>query len=316
MLYMKSKKDAMNHTEFEKKGAEFLRYLQIERNLSPHTVRAYQTDLRRFGAFWNTINSTEKQAIPISRAFERYCVALYHQQVEKTSIARKISSMQSFIEYLKTCGISLSISLTRPRLDKKLPEYLSIDEIFYLLDTIKLQDLPTRRPYRDKAIFELLYATGIRCSELVAIKFGDIDLEQKTIRIYGKGRKERIALFGQKAKEKILTYLQHERPEATNQQEKLFLNNRQEPLTPRSVQRIIEMFRTFLKIKKAITPHKLRHSFATHLLNQGVDLRVVQELLGHKTLASTEKYTHVTTQQLSELCDTLHPLNKFETESE
>lgn len=295
---------------FREKIKDFISYLEVERNLSVHTVRAYQTDLERFLTFWQTIQkNNSSEDIPLNRAFERYCVALYHEQIEKSSIARKMSCMKSFISFLKTLGITVPLSITRPRLDKKLPLFLSVDEIFHVLDTVRIDELPTRKPYRDKAVFELLYATGIRCSELVHIKISDIDIEQKTIRIYGKGRKERIALFGQKAKEMMLSYLAHERPQATSQSDRLFLNNRNEPLTTRSVQRIIEMFRAFLKIKKEITPHKLRHSFATHLLNQGVDLRTLQELLGHKTLASTEKYTHVSTEQLSEMCDTIHPLN-------
>ncbi|MBI2775017.1 tyrosine-type recombinase/integrase [Candidatus Dependentiae bacterium] len=299
----------MSPEQFREKIKDFISYLEVERNLSLHTVRAYQTDLERFLTFWKTIEKNSEQDIPLNRAFERYCVALYHEQIEKSSIARKMSCMKSFIAFLKTIGITVHLSITRPRLDKKLPLFLSVDEIFHVLDTIKIDDLPTRKPYRDKAVFELLYATGIRCSELVHIKISDIDIEQKTIRIYGKGRKERIALFGQKAKDIMLSYLANERPQATSQSDRLFLNNRNEPLTTRSVQRIIEMFRAFLKIKKEITPHKLRHSFATHLLNQGVDLRTLQELLGHKTLASTEKYTHVSTEQLSEMCDTMHPLN-------
>jgi integrase/recombinase XerC len=295
---------------FKEKIKDFITYLEVERNLSMHTVRAYQTDLERFLVFWQTIlNNNTQEQITLNRAFERYCVALYHEQIEKSSIARKISCMKSFISFLKTLGVVVPLTLTRPRLDKKLPLYLSVDEIFHVLDTIKHDELPTRKPFRDKAVFELLYATGIRCSELVQIKISDIDIEQKTIRIYGKGKKERIALFGTKAKEIMLSYLSHERPAVLHQNERLFLNNRNEPLTTRSVQRIIEMFRAFLKIKKKLTPHKLRHSFATHLLNQGVDLRTLQELLGHKTLASTEKYTHVSTEQLSMMCDTLHPLN-------
>ena len=188
---------------------------------------------------------------------------------------------------------------------------MSVDEVQYLLDTVQNEHLPTRRPIRDKAIFELLYATGIRCSELISIKLSNIDMNNKTIRIIGKGNKERIVLFGQKAHEKLVKYLENERPNPKNQSERLFLNHRGGPLTCRSIQRIIAMFRNLLKVNRKITPHKLRHSFATHLLNQGVDLRVVQELLGHKTLASTEKYTHVSLEHLSRMCETIHPLNKI-----
>jgi len=299
----------MNLLTFSQHVPNFLTHLHVERNLSAHTIRAYQTDLERFVHFWRTIQEKTTPELPLWQAFDRYCVALYHERIAAASIARKISSMQSCVQFLKGMGIEVVLHATRPRVEKKLPIYLSVDEVFYLLDNIKLEDLPTRKPYRDKAIFELLYATGIRCSELVSIKTSDIDFNEKTIRIFGKGRKERMALFGQKAKEMMLAYVAHERE--GSKAELFFLNNRDEPLTTRSVQRIIEMFRVFLKIKKRITPHKLRHSFATHLLNQGVDLRVVQELLGHKTLASTEKYLHVSTQELSDMCDTLHPMNKF-----
>ena len=161
---------------------------------------------------------------------------------------------------------------------------------------------------RDKAILELLYATGIRCSELVNICFNDINLEEKTIRIFGKGRKERIVLFGNKAKKQLVRYITAERETVAHKDEAVFLNFRGGQLSSRSVQRIIEMFRKFLQLERPITPHKLRHSFATHLLNQGADLRMVQELLGHQTLASTEKYTHVSLQVLSKMCDEVHPM--------
>ena len=210
---------------------------------------------------------------------------------------------------MQNYGIVLKLKLNRPRLDKKLPIYLSVDEVFYLLDAVTDEQLPTKKPARDKAIFELLYATGIRCSELVAIQFKDLDMNNKTIRILGKGKKERIVLFGQKAQTRIIEYLERERPKYAYAHEHLFVSNRLEALTPRTVQRIFEMFRSFLKFEKHITPHKIRHSFATHLLNQGADLRVVQELLGHKSLASTEKYTHVSLEDLTKLCDTIHPFN-------
>lgn len=149
----------------------------------------------------------------------------------------------------------------------------------------------------------------MRCSELCSIEMHDIDLENKVIKIYGKGRKERLALFGSKAKERLEQYLKYERRRVVDYKEKLFVNSQGEPLTPRTIQRIILMFRRFLKGNKLVTPHKIRHSFATHLLNSGADLRVVQELLGHQTLASTEKYTHVTGTRLAEIYDTMHPLS-------
>jgi len=242
---------------------------------------------------------------------ERYLVSLFYQKLDKNSIARKFSCFNSFERFLKTRGIKLDLQLTRPHLDKKLPIFLSVDEIIHLLDSVKDHELPTRSPLRDKAIFELMYATGVRCSELVHIRVNDIDMNNKTIRILGKGRKERVALFGQKAKDRLLAYLSSERPPIKGSDEPLFLNHSDEQLTSRSVQRIIAMFRPFLKVDRHITPHKLRHSFATHLLNQGTDLRVIQELLGHKSIASTEKYTHVSLERLTELCDTIHPIHSM-----
>lgn len=302
-------------TQLQNHKDDFITYLKIEKNLSDHTVRAYESDLKQFFNFWQQLGPDDKKLLSMRQIIERYLVNLFHKKIDKSTIARKFSCFKSFEKFLKTQGIVLKLKLQRPRLDKKLPIYLSVDEIFYLLDTITDDQLPTKKPSRDKAIFELLYATGVRCSELVAIKFKDLDMAGRTIRILGKGKRERIVLFGQKAHDKLQQYLDNERPRPADANEHLFLNNRTEPLTVRTVQRIFEMFRSFLKFEKHITPHKIRHSFATHLLNQGVDLRTVQELLGHKTLSSTEKYTHVSLEDLTKLCDTIHPMsNKLKNE--
>jgi len=298
-------------TEFQKKKDEFLAYIKVERNLALNTQRAYSGDLNQFIDFWKSLSTKEKKILSLRQIIERYLVSLFYKKIDKSSIARKFSCFTSFEKYLRSQGIELLLQLTRPRLDKKLPVYLSLDEITHLLDNVTCKDLPSKRPRRDKAIFELLYATGIRCSELINIKLEDVDFENKTIRIFGKGRSERIVLFGDKAKEQVLNYIDHERKAIEDHQERLFLNYRDEPLTSRSVQRIIEMFRKFLKVERAITPHKIRHSFATHMLNRGVDLRIVQELLGHKSLSSTEKYTHVSLEQLTKTCNEAHPLNKI-----
>lgn len=300
----------MTLEEFKKKKSDFLIHLKIERNCSVHTVRAYDNDLQQFVLFWTQQEQRSGQFIGLSLLWDRFFTALYYKKISKASIARKISAMKSFARYLKkTHGLQINLTLPRPRIEKKLPVFLSVDEITFLLDSIDNDALSSGFPYRDKAIIELLYATGLRCSELIAITFGAIDFTNKTIRIMGKGKKERIALFGSKALEKINLYLEHERPTWESLNDHLFLNYQSQQLTTRSVQRICAQFRTFLSSKKTLTPHKLRHSFATHLLNQGVDLRVVQELLGHASLTTTEKYTHVTTEQLSAMCDDLHPIN-------
>lgn len=300
----------MKLKEFLEKKDHFLAYIKIERNLAPNTLRAYTSDLMQFGEFWEQLSENEKNILPFRQIIERYLVSLFYKKIDKASIARKFSCFSSFEKYLRSRGTDLSLRLNRPRLDKKLPIYLSLDEINHLLDEVKNEELPSKKPYRDKAIFELLYATGVRCSELVNIKISDIDFGNKTIRIFGKGRSERITLFGNQAKKQLLDYIKKER-HSNNPQGNLFLNYRNEPLTSRSVQRIVEMFRKFLKVGRNITPHKIRHSFATHMLNRGVDLRVVQELLGHKSLSSTEKYTHVSLDDLAKTCNNAHPLNKM-----
>jgi integrase/recombinase XerC len=299
----------MKKEEFEQHKEAFLLYLKAERHFSEHTLRAYFLDLNQFISFWSDMADYDAQNLGLRQIIERYLVALFYKKISKSSIARKFSCFTSFERFLEGRGIELNLNLKRPRIDKKLPVYFSVDELFHLLDSIKNEALPTRYPVRDKTIFELLYATGVRCSELVNMCIQDVDMEAKTIRIFGKGKKERIVLFGIKAREKILEYYATERPEIQSQQEPLFLNYRYEKLTSRSVQRIIKMFRAFLPIERQLTPHKLRHSFATHLLNQGADLRAVQELLGHKTLATTEKYTHVSLENLSKLCEGVHPIN-------
>lgn len=298
----------MTIVEFSDKAAEFLTFLQIERNLSAHTIQAYQNDINQFVSFWNSQPEQEKKLLPIRQVLQRFLVSLFYKKISKNSIARKFSCFSSFEKFLETKGLKLNLQLKRPRIDKKIPVFLSIDELFYLLDAVENDQLPTRHPIRDKTILEVLYATGVRCSELTNIKLKDIDLQNRTIKIMGKGRKERIVLFGQKAHEKIMTYLQTERIK-TDTNAHLFLNNRGEKINARTIQRIVKMFRNVLQINRHITPHKIRHSFATHLLNQGADLRTVQELLGHKSLASTEKYTHVSLDQLAQKCDTYHPLH-------
>jgi integrase/recombinase XerC len=299
----------MTVLEWQEKQKDFIQYLQAQRNLSTHTIRAYQSDLQQFVNFWLSLNQDEQKLLSCKQIIERYLVSLYYKKINKNSIARKFSCFKSFSKFLQTHGIIIDITYQRPKIDKKLPIYLSVDEIFHLLDQVPDEALASQYPIRDKAIFELLYATGIRCSELIAIRFIDINLVEKTVRIKGKGNTERMALFGEKAKKKITEYITKERVPSADHYEHLFLNYRNQQLTPRSVQRIFEMFRAFLHIKKPITPHKIRHSFATHLLNMGVDLRVVQELLGHKTLTSTEKYTHVSLEDLKTLCETIHPIN-------
>lgn len=301
----------MKRAEFIEKKTEFLLTLAVERNLSEHTIRAYTSDLNQFIHFWEKLPTDDQEKLSIRQIIERYLMVLFYKKLDASSIARKFSCFRSFEEYLAKHGINLNLQLKRPRVPKKLPVYLSVDEMLHLLDSVKPSDLPSRFPLRDKAILELLYATGIRCAELVSIRINDLNMQEKTIRILGKGKRERMVLFGDKAKEKLLAYFKEERVYPKDSNEAVFLNFKNEKLTTRSIQRILEMFRSFLKIERPISPHKIRHTFATHMLKQGVDLRTIQELLGHRTITTTERYTHVTVQDLSSMYDTIHPLNSM-----
>lgn len=299
----------MERDQFVESAKRWITFLEIEKNVSIHTLRAYQSDMKQFVTFWDRLLSEGIRSH--TTVVTRYIVSLYYKKISKRSLARKISCLRSFALFARQEGFSFSLEAKPPKIEKKLPVILSVDEIFYLLDTVKPEALPTSFPYRDKALFELLYATGARCSEIIAIELGDISLSEKTIRVFGKGRKERLVLFGSKAKQALNLYLEREREALARRSSSafLFLNKDGLQLTPRSVQRILEMFRPFLKVNRKITPHTLRHSFATHMLNQGADIRIVQELLGHRTLTTTEAYTHVSSTELSEMCDSQHPLN-------
>jgi len=301
----------MTVEEFVEKVDEFLLFLETEKNVSRHTLRAYSTDLSQLVTFWERIALKEPAAaLTLNRVVQRYIVSLFYEKIAKTTLSRKLSCLRSFENYLLSQGIHLDLKVKAPKRDKRLPVTLSVDEIFYLLDEVKTEELPSKYPYRDKAILEVLYATGVRCSELTNIKLGDIDMREKIIRVMGKGRKERLVLFGRKAKAAIVLYIDKERSKfGIETDDYLFLSPRGKRLNERSVQRVCEMFRKLLKIDRQLTPHKIRHSFATHMLNQGVDLRVIQELLGHRTLSTTEIYTHVSSSQLAKMCDDKHPLN-------
>jgi len=299
---------------FKEKVKEFLSFMEIEKNVSYNTFRAYRADLSQIVDFWEHVLKSEPSAPhEIRGVIKRYIHSLFFKKITKASLARKISCLRSIGTYLRNEGINININFKAPRVERKIPTVLTVDEVFYLLDEIKVDDLPSKFPYRDKAILELLYATGVRCSELVNIKLQDIDFNNKSIMIFGKGRKSRMVLFGEKAKSVINKYLEKERAFTMNSKNSdyLFLNYVGEKITTRSIQRICEMFRKFLKVDKKITPHSIRHSFATHLLNQGADLRVVQELLGHKIISTTEIYTHVSSADLAKMCDDSHPLNNM-----
>lgn len=297
----------MRLDEFTHARQDFLIYVEIQKGLAVHTIKSYALDLQQCETFWHMHHAQ----LSLKETLDHFFIHLYNNKTQNSSIARKVSCLKSFEKFCLTQGRKLELKLQRPHIEKKLPIYLSVDEMFHLLDNVQSNDLPTSHPLRDVAILELLYATGMRCSELVNIKVNDVNMGEKIIQVNGKGGRERLTLFGSKAAEKIKNYLEKERKHVHSEDEYLFLNNRNNALSTRAIQRTLEEFRVFLKIKRRITPHKIRHTFATHLLNQGVDLRIVQELLGHRSLASTQIYTHVSMQQLANVCERLHPINQL-----
>jgi integrase/recombinase XerC len=288
---------------------QFLQYLQLERNLSPHTIRAYKIDLEAFIAFLKQQNIQGLKEIT-SQQIRTYLMSLM-QSLHRSTVNRKLASIRSFFKFLlkKRCiKTHPAEAIFGPKQEKELPHFLTVDETFRLLDK---PEVKTPLDCRNKAILELLYATGVRVGELVGLNLDDVDLKHGKILVYGKGRKHRLVFIGEKAKQALENYLQIRKAEKPvcrqgREEKAFFLNVRGERLSARSVERMVKKY-SMCGIFKDVYPHMLRHSFATHLLNQGTDLRVVQELLGHASLATTQKYTHVTVEKLMEVYDKTHP---------
>ncbi|HPC04362.1 MAG TPA: tyrosine recombinase XerC [Syntrophales bacterium] len=295
-------------------------HLLHERNLSPHTVRGYLSDLRQFfrpagEAEGEPSGDPQIPLAGISAGDIRAHLALLHRMKEKkSSISRKISSLRTFFRYLARRGWirgNPMEGISSPRGEKHLPVFLTVDEAFDLLDGPAKGDAPN---LRDRAILELLYGAGIRVSELTGLDREDLDSANGLIRVRGKGRKERIVPFGAPAGKAVRDYLETAVPAAPPPGEgtPLFLNRFGKRLTARSVARILDRHLAQRGIPKKIGPHALRHSFATHLMDGGADLRTIQELLGHESLSTTQKYTSVTVMRLLEVYDKAHPKAKGE----
>jgi len=286
--------------------AKFLSYLKVERNFSPHTIKAYEIDLKKFKYFMERENINKLEEVS-AKDIRKYLVDQM-SNCSRTTIYRRLSSLRSFFKFLLKKGYLNShpaSDVFSPKLPKQLPHFLTVDEVFGLL---RMPKLDTPLASRDKAILELLYATGMRVSELVNLDLEDVNILQGTILVYGKGRKERVAFIGKKAKEALIDYLKQRKNLVKDKKERaLFLNTFGKRLSVRSVEKMIKRYAQMAGIYKNVYPHMIRHSFATHLLNQGVDLRYVQELLGHKTLVATQRYTHTSVEKLMEIYDKTHP---------
>jgi integrase/recombinase XerC len=299
----------------------FVDALQAEKGYSPHTARAYRNDLQgffRFAAAWTddrglgTDDRDAAEAVlqePDPLLLRAYLAAL-HKENRKSTIARKLSALRSFYRHLVKHGVTAcnpTDQVLTPKQDHPLPKYLSVDDVFRLLDAIRT-DSPGG--LRDRAIFETLYSCGLRVSEVAGLDLEDIDFEAGMLRVLGKGAKERIVPIGRKALDAVKAYRQRlavEKGTTEGRQGPLFLNKFGKRLSTRSIARILNKLVEQCSLIIPISPHVLRHTFATHMLDAGADLRAVQELLGHRSLSTTQKYTHVSIDRLMETYDRAHP---------
>jgi integrase/recombinase XerC len=294
--------------------AQYAEHLRQERNFSPHTLRNYLSDLGQFDAFLRErelcLDGAELDIRRIDVHVIRAYLASLSKDRKKSSIGRKLASLRKFFRYLVAAGKVEQDPLLRihsPKQEKPLPPFLTVDDVFQLLGAVQVK---TGLDVRDRAVLEVFYSTGIRVSELVGLNWADVDFQLGIVRVIGKGSKERIAPIGEIAMQALQNYGQEQRTRwqmACKGETPVFLNNRGERITTRSVARIVEKHLKLAGIGVKMGPHGLRHSFATHLLNSGADLRVIQELLGHASLSTTQKYTHLNLDALTAVYDKAHP---------
>ncbi len=279
----------MEKAEFIKNKTKFIDYLKFK-NKSLHTQKVYRLDLNQLLNFWNFHENQINEVLNLEEIIIKYLDMLYQIDSSPSSIARKVSCFNSFKKFLKIFGIKLSLKLKRPIVRLKAPKTLAYHDLIKVLDLSDIDLFPTKYPSRDKSIIELLYATGILCSEITQIELQHINFNNNTIIIRNKNKRDRVVVFGDKAAEYINKYIEYERISIKSTEEKLFLNCKNRPLGVRSIQRICQMFKSCLKEDQPLTPYVLRNSFASHMLNNGMQLEQVQKLLGHKTRSSTERY--------------------------
>jgi len=293
--------------------AEFIRSLEVEENASPHTLRNYGSDLRQLAAFFARELGIPLETVDVTQIDEHrmraFVVALLRRN-RKSSVARKISAARRFFRFLVQRGVIQTDPLTgvvTPKQEKSLPAHLSVDDVFRL---VAAPPAATPAGLRDRAILEVTYSCGLRVSEVVGLDWPDIDTPLELVRIRGKGGKERVVPIGKAALAALAAYRDHlgdlcrKRPRDPRA---VFVNRRGTRLTTRSVARIVEASTRTSGIASRVSPHALRHSFATHLLSAGADLRAIQELLGHASLSTTQRYTHVNLGQLMAVYDKSHP---------
>jgi len=290
---------------------QFIQYLTLEKNASAHTCRCYRKDLEEFENFLRNSNIKvdphgQFEIEKVDRFDIRRYLSFLHRKNRKSSIARKLSTLRSFFRYLvreKVISVNPAKGVSTPKVEKPLPTTLTVDEAFRLMDCPKREE--KERELRDRAILELLYSSGLRVGELVSLNLRDLDLTLGIVKVFGKGRKERIVPVGSKAIEALKAYLENRM--SGEPDTPLFINTRGGRLTARSVDRIIKRYSKSSGIVRKVSPHTLRHTFATHLLDAGADIREIQEMLGHSSLSTTQRYIHLTPGKLMEVYDKAHP---------
>ena len=303
MDYQAGTRDNLMQEVFKK----YIDYLQVERNASPYTVRNYTDALMKFFDYLKGRGITSLKEVN-KQTLRDYLSYLIEQGYAKSSIARRLSAIRSFYRYLmreEMIAVSPAATTVSPRLDKRLPSFLTVEEAKRLIES---PDVSKPQGLRDRALMEMLYASGLRISELVNLNVEQVNLDTNEIRVWGKGAKERVVLIGNPAHQAITEYLERGRPEllAKKKSDALFVNRYGGRLPARRVQKILDKYAR--NIDKKVHPHMLRHTFATHLLDGGADLKVVQELLGHADLSSTQIYTHVTQSRARKIYLSAHPL--------
>ena len=281
----------------------FFYFLEVEREYSKNTISAYKNDLRSFKEF---LNGKDPLMVTKRDIFE-FLMKLSKRRLKPTTLRRKISSVRSFYAFLLKEGKienDPTVDISLPKKDKRLPEVLSLEEIEKILNAIPENSF---RGKRDRAIVELLYSCGLRVSELTGLRVKDIDMKNGFLKCFGKGSKERIVPFGERAKDVLKKYLE-EREKKGITSEYLFVSRKGERILRQFINAILNKYAKKARIRKKVHPHMLRHSFATHLLERGADLRSVQELLGHVDISTTQIYTHLTKERLREVYLSSHPL--------
>lgn len=282
---------------------KFINYLKIEKNASGHTLTNYEIDLKSFAAFLGDKDISGVDHL----ALRRFLAEMRAKNYSKRTVARKLASLRSFFKFLYREGHIKTNPITAiltPKLDKTLPKFLDVNSVARLLET---PDESKVAGMRDRAMLEAMYSTGMRVSELVGLDLGDIDFISGVVKVFGKGRKERMVPIGDAALKSIRKYVDGRGAWPVKDKSAVFLNKGGRRITDRSVRRIVDKHIKSCSMDAKISPHSLRHSFATHLLDRGADLRSVQELLGHMNLSTTQVYTHVTMERLKSVYDKAHP---------